>query len=341
MRARRSACSPPASLAFTSGGPVGGEQHRRRIADHGGPRRRQRPRHPIGISSVNWTSPPSSSTASIGTTAGRLGSTRMTVIGLRPRRVRTSLYQRRLWVARQERAGDRPPSAAVRCRGSAGRPPNRRRAAPDLNGGGGGAVPRRRVEPGQADLCGVRQRQRRHPQRGCRSGSGGGEFGDAVVPTQQAQPGDGHQALGGFGQRPVPVDEFVDLPRRRRARRPPTPGAGRPPDEPVAADVVRRQVRVHRQVDTDVFSPPASSPSCRRLPRGRPPPPRRPGARRDRSPPRRRGLTARRRARRCAANLQSFSATAMPAPSSLFCDSGQSVVRRLWVSGVSRDRGRA
>ena len=61
------------------------QQHRRvpsPTGDADRPRRRQRPRHPTGISSVYCTSPPSNSMASTGTSDGRRGSTRMTVIAL-------------------------------------------------------------------------------------------------------------------------------------------------------------------------------------------------------------------------------------------------------------------
>ena len=73
------------------------------------------------------------------------------------------------------------------------------------------------------------------------------------MPAQQPQPGDRHQSQGRFGQRAVPVEEFLDNPGHRAfiGRR------GQPPvglqPQPVAADVVRRQVGIDRQVDADIL----------------------------------------------------------------------------------------
>ena len=70
---------------------------------------------------------------------------------------------------------------------------------------------------------------------------------------QQPQPSHGDQPLGRFGQRAVAVDELcdnrVDGVEIGGGRQ---PAVGLQP-QPVAVDVVRRQMRIDRQVDPDVF----------------------------------------------------------------------------------------
>ena len=73
------------------------------------------------------------------------------------------------------------------------------------------------------------------------------------MPAQQPQARDGQESLGRLGQRPVAVDEFVDdRDHAGLAGCRSQPPVGLQP-QPVAADVVRRQVRVDGQIDTNVL----------------------------------------------------------------------------------------
>ena len=84
-----------------------------------------------------------------------------------------------------------------------------------------------------------------------RTGSGGAHLRDPVMTAHQPQPRHGNQQLRRLGQWTVPVDQPVDDPGDSGlvARRGQAPIALE--SQPVAADVVRRQVRVDRKIDPD------------------------------------------------------------------------------------------